>query len=104
MYITYIDIWGSDNDGRLVGKLNYINPLTPNHSIDAIVDIDGDDRGYIIATVSVIVIDVVDGGGDDDNNKDDGKLVAAWGAYVTQQINKYAHTHSLCYTKIHICA
>ncbi|GBC72744.1 hypothetical protein HRbin04_00136 [archaeon HR04] len=70
----------SKYDGRFVGKLNFINPMTLNHSIDAIVDMDGDDRGYIYiaTTTSVIVIDVADG--DNNNNKDDGKLVAAWGS------------------------
>ncbi|MEO9365064.1 MULTISPECIES: hypothetical protein [Candidatus Nitrosocaldus] len=68
------------HDGRFVGKLNFINPMTPNHSIDAIVDMDVDDRGYIYiaTTTSVIVMDVDDDGGDDAIDGS-GKLVAAWG-------------------------
>ncbi|MFN4337007.1 MAG: hypothetical protein ACK4FV_05445 [Candidatus Nitrosocaldus sp.] len=37
----------SKYDGKFVGKLNFINPMTPNHSIDAIADMDGDKRVHL---------------------------------------------------------
>lgn len=70
-----IQVFSKDDGGRFVDKLSFINPSPYHHSVDAIVDMDVDDKGYLyIATgKSVIVIDA----NDDDEV---GKLVAAWGS------------------------
>ncbi|MCS6768353.1 MAG: hypothetical protein RMJ59_03740 [Candidatus Nitrosocaldus sp.] len=75
-----------NRDLMFIDKLDFMNLPNPNRQIDAVVDMDVDDNGYIyIATTkSIMVID-----------NDSGRLVASWGAYATQQIRVHAHhTHS----------
>ncbi|MEM4419010.1 MAG: hypothetical protein QXU66_05435, partial [Candidatus Nitrosocaldus sp.] len=87
-----IQVFSKDDGGRFVDKLSFINPSTPYHSADAIVDMDVDDKRYLyIATgKSVIVIDAAD--------DEVGKLVAAWGSIchpVNQQEEACSYPLSL---------